>query len=131
MHSIWKKQYVLRRYKKQKNKKGYYSRGYTETTVMLDVQTVNASATLTAEGKRPTKAIRAFGTFPIKAADIKSGTQGDRLFFEGEWYECTSCVHREHTPLTHYRSEFTLVSEAVSNSDLGTPNHVSTEDKNP
>lgn len=128
MHSIWKKPYVLRRYKAQKNRKGYYARGYTETTVMLDVQTVNASATVTKEGKRPTKQIRSFGSFPIKAADVKSATQGDRLFFEGEWYECTSCVHREHTPLTHYRSEFTLVSEAIPSSDLNSPKKVPTED---
>lgn len=127
MHSIWKRPYVLRRYKAQKNRKGYYARGYTETTVMLDVQTVNASATVTKEGKRPTKQIRSFGSFPIKAADVKSATQGDRLFFEGEWYECTSCVRREHTPLAHYRSEFTLVSEAISNSDLNTPKYVPTE----
>ena len=128
MHSIWKKPYVLRRYTKQKNRKGYYARGCTETTVMLDVQTINASATLTAEGKRSTKSIRSFGTFPIKAADTKKAIQGDRLFFEGEWYECTSCIHREHTPLNHYRSEFTLVSEAIPSSDLTTPKKVPTED---
>ena len=121
MHSMWKKQYVLRRYTAQKNRKGYYTRGYSDTTVMLNVQTINASATLTAEGKRPTKSIRSFGSFPIKAADIRSATQGDRLFFEGEWYECTSCVHREHTPLNHYRSEFTLVSEAIPNPDKRSP----------
>ena len=128
MHSIWKKPYVLRRYTTQKNRKGYYARGYTETTVKLDVQTINASATLTAEGKRPTKSIRSFGSFPIKAADIRTATQGDRLFFEGEWYECTSCVRREHTPLKHYRSEFTLVSEAIPNSDINAPKRVPTED---
>ena len=128
MHSMWKKSYVLRRYSAQKNRKGYFARGYTDTTVMLNVQTVSASASVTKEGKRPTKSIRAFGSFPIKAADLKTATQGDRLYFEGEWYECTSCVHREHTPLNHYRSEFTLVSEAISSSDLGTPEYVPTED---
>lgn len=127
MHSIWKKQYTLRRYKKQKNTRGYFARGYTETTVMLDVQTVNSSAELTKEGRRSTKTIKAFGTFPIKAADTKTATQGDRLFFEGEWYECTSCVHKEHTPLNHYMSQFALVSEAVSDTDLTPPNKKATE----
>lgn len=129
MHDIWKKQYTLRRYKPQKNRRGYFARGYTETTVMLNVQTVKSDATLTKEGKRPTKAIKAFGTFPIKAADIKTATQGDRLFFEGEWYECTSCVHKEHTPLNHYMSQFTLVSEAIPEADLNEPEKVSTEER--
>lgn len=127
MHSIWKRPYTLRRYKKQKNRRGYFGRGYTETTVMLNVQTVNANAVVTKEGKRPTKSIKAFGSFPIKAADVKTATQGDRLFFEGEWYECTSCVHKEHTPLTHYLSQFTLVSEAIPEEDLTPPNKEATE----
>ena len=121
MHSLWKRQYTLRRYTPQKNRRGYYSRGYTDTTVMLNVQTTRSDATLTKEGKRPTKAIKSFGTFPIKAADVKTATQGDRLFFEGEWYECTSCVHKEHTPLNHYISQYTLVSEAIPESDLNEP----------
>ena len=94
---------------------------------MLDVQTVTANAVLTKEGKRSTKGIKAFGAFPIKAADTKTGVQGDRLFFEGEWYECTSCIHKEHTPLTHYMSQFTLVSEAISNADLVPPEKEATE----
>ena len=81
MHSMWKKSYVLRRYSAQKNRKGYFARGYSDTTVMLNVQTVTASASVTKEGKRPTKVIRAFGSFPIKAADLKTATQGDRLYF--------------------------------------------------
>ena len=128
MLNLWKRQYVLRRYTKQKNRRGYYSRGFTETQVMLDVQTVSSDAVVTKEGKRNTKVIKAFGSFPIKAADVKTGVQGDRLFFEGEWYECTSCVLKEHTPLVHYRSQFTLVSEAVSETDLSTPDGNGTEE---
>ena len=127
MRDIWKKQYTLRRYKPQENRRGYFTRGFTETTVLLNVQTTNSNATLTKEGKRPTKSIKAFGLFPIKAADVKTATQGDRLFFEGEWYECTSCVHKEHTPLNHYMSQFTLVSEAIHESDVEIPQKDETE----
>ena len=118
---IWKKKYVLRRYGKQRSRKGYFTRGYTEFSVFLDVQTVNSSATLTKEGRRATKEIKAFGRAQLQAADVKTGVQGDRLFFDGEWYECTSCVRREHTPLAHYRSQFTLVSEAVHPTDTTEP----------
>lgn len=121
MRDVWKKRYTLRRYKPQKNRKGYFSRGYTETSVMLNVQTTRSDATVTKEGKRNTKMIKSFGTFPIKEADVKKGTQGDRLFFEGEWYECTSCVHKEHTPLNHYMSLFTLVSEATPEDEINAP----------
>ena len=127
MHDIWKKRYTLRRYGPQRNVRGYFTRSYTETEVMLNVQTTQSDATVTKEGKRITKKIKAFGTFPIKEADVKTATQGDRLLFEGEWYECTSCVHKEHTPLNHYISQFTLVSEAIHNSDIASQDKAETE----
>ena len=127
MHDIWKQQYTLRRYSPQKNRRGYFTRGYTEKTVLLNVQVTRSDATLTKEGKRNTKTIKAIGAFPIKEADVKTATQGDRLFFEGEWYECTSCVHKYHTPLKHYISQFTLVSEAIPNSELASHEKAETE----
>lgn len=119
--NIWKKKYTLRRYNPQKSRKGYFTRNYTDTTVMLNVQPVSDQTEVTTEGKRCPKMIKSYGTFPIRTEDVKRGIQADRLFFNGAWYQCESSVFWEHTPLSHYRSEFALVSEAIAESDVQPP----------
>lgn len=119
---LWRIGYTMRRYNKQKNRKGYTTRGYTDTTVQLNVQTITDTQTsVTAEGKRKSARIKSYGSFPFRVNDVKNGIQADRLFFNGNWYECESSVFWEHTPLSHYRSQFVLVSEAVDQSDLQPP----------
>ena len=119
--NIWKLKYTLRRYNPQKRKRGYTTRSYTDTLVGLNVQPVNAQTEVTAEGKRVPKRIKAFGTFPVRTEDVKAGIQEDRIFYQGAWYQCESSLYWEHTPLAHYESEFTLVSEAVAESDVQPP----------
>ena len=112
--NIWKKDYVMRRYGKQKNRKGYAASSFTDTTVQLNVQTITETqSSVTVDGKRSVKRIKAYGSFPFRVEDVQSGIRADRLFFAGAWYECESCVFWEHTPLSHYRSQFVRVSEAV------------------
>ena len=120
--NIWKKDYVMRRYTRQKNRKGYTTRGYTDTTVQLNVQTITETQTsVTADGKRSVKRIKSYGSFPLRVEDVKNGIQADRLFFAGDWFECESCVFWEHTPLSHYRAQFVRVSEAIDGSDIVPP----------
>lgn len=120
--NIWKKDYVMRRYNKQKNRKGYTTRGYEEMMVQLNVQTVSGTqSSVNVDGKRSTKRIKTYGSFPFRVESVKDGIQADRLFFAGEWYECESSIYWEHTPLSHYRSQFVRVSEAVDNSEVEKP----------
>jgi len=49
------------------------------------------------------------------------------LFYQGAWYECVQCHLWEHTPLFHYESEFTLVSEAIPGSDKKPPSTTDSE----
>lgn len=120
--NIWKKDYVMRRYNQQKNRKGYATRGYTDTTVRLNVQTITETQTsVTVDGKRSVKRIKSYGSFPFRVEDVKNGIQADRLFFAGAWFECESSVFWEHTPLSHYRSQFVRVSEAIDGSDTVPP----------
>ena len=115
--NIWKLKYTLRRYNPQKRKRGYTTRSHTDMMVRLNVQPISAQT----EGKRVPKRIKAFGTFPIRTEDVKAGIQADRLFYQGAWYQCESSLYWEHTPLAHYETEFTLVSEAVAESDVQPP----------
>lgn len=119
--NIWKLKYTLRRFKPQKNKRGYTTRSYSDMQVKLNVQPVDAKTEVTIEGKRVPKRIKAFGSFPVRTEDVKAGIQADRLFFQGAWYQCESSLYWEHTPLAHYETEFSLVSEAVAESDVQPP----------
>ncbi len=120
--NIWRKGYVMRRYSQQKNRNGYATRGYTDTTVLLNVQTITETQTSTsADGKRSVKRIKSYGSFPFRVEDVRNGIQADRLFFAGAWFECESSVFWEHTPLSHYRSQFVRVSEAIDSSDTVPP----------
>lgn len=121
MLDFWKRPYTLRHYGEQKIRKGYASRTYVDSTVMLDIQVVLSDGGPTESGKRETKKIRAFGDDEIVTASVDGKTQGDRIFFEGEWYECTSSAKWSHTPLAHYESTFVRVSEAVSKEDKQVP----------
>ena len=111
---LWRKPYTLRRFNPQTYTNGYaVDNGYTDSIVKLDVQTNSNGNSLEPSGQRDTQVIRAFGDFPIKAADTTAGTKGDMLWFNGKWFECTSCVFWEHTPLSHYDSQFISVTEGV------------------
>ena len=125
--NIWKIPYTLRRYNPQKKKKGYVTRNYTDSIVKLNVQPVSAQVEVTEDGKRCPKRIKAFGTFPIRTVDIAKGINADRLFYQGAWYECVQSQMWEHTPLFHYESEFTLVSEAIPESDKKPPSKTDSE----
>lgn len=111
--NIFKKQYQLRTFSKQKTVRGYAVKASSEDrTVSLNVQpVVSTELKSLPEGDRVTKGIKSYGDFPVQTADVEKGIQADRLFYAGEWYECISSSYFEHTPLSHWKSIYTLVSE--------------------
>lgn len=128
--NIWKKQYTMRRFQAQKvGRKGYATTGYEDTSIMLNVQPLtNDELEVIPEGSRSVRRIKCFGEYPFATANQKTGVQADRLFFEGRWYECEMSVFWEHTPLSHYRSQFVQVSEAEPASATIAPSTGSPED---
>lgn len=115
---MFKKKYTLRHYSPQKVKKGYATSSFTDKVVLLDVQPLtNAELMALPEGDRSVKRIKSFGSFPITTADQAKSTLADKLFYNGEWYECVMSVYWDHTPLSHYRSEFVQVSEASAKAE--------------
>ena len=107
---LFKKPYTLRRYGEQTVTGGYASAPYADMEVRLDVQPFNPDELLTLpEGERTIKRIKSFGQSRLTSTDEFKGIAGDRLFYQGYWYECTSSVMWEHTMLAHYRSEFTIL----------------------
>lgn len=112
--NLWKKQYTLRSYTRQKAKRGYVSKTYTDRIVSLDIQPLTAStSTVGAEGSRTPEKIVAYGESIIKTSDARNGILADRVFYNGEWYECESSEFYGNTPLAHFVSNFVKVPEST------------------
>ncbi len=112
MIGMFRKGYTLRRFGEQKIIRGHVSHPYTEMEVLLNIQPLSADElALLPEGQRTTKRIKAFGSEMLRAASIEEKVVGDRVLYHGEWYECTSSVIWEHTPLAHCESQFVICSK--------------------
>ncbi len=113
MIRLWKKKYVLRMYERQTVKNGYaVAPSYKDKEVLLDVQPQSSQINNLPEGDREVKSLRSFGDFPIQTADARQYYRADRLLYDGEWYECTSCQWYEHTPVRHWECTFLRVPES-------------------
>ena len=109
---LFKRPYPIRRYTPQKITKGYASSPFTDGTTRLNVQPLNPDELMALpEGERTGKRIKSFGADRMTSADDYTGTPGDRVFYNGYWYECKSSVMWDHTMLRHYRSEFVILPE--------------------
>ena len=109
---IFRKKYTVRRHSKQQIVRGHAVYDYEELQTLLNVQPLNPDEIQALpEGERSVKRVKAFGDYPLTAADQFSGRPGDWLFYKCSWYECKSCVERDHTPIGHFRSEFVIVPE--------------------
>ena len=107
---LFKKPYTVRQYAKQTFTDGYASAPYTDKNMKLNVQPLTPDELMALpEGERTIKRIKAFGAERLTSADEFEGIPGDRLFYNGRWYECQMSVMWDHTPLSHYRSEFVLL----------------------
>lgn len=109
---IFRRPYAIRRHGEQKIVNGYAVSGHSHFTARLNVQPLSANELLALpEGERTVKRVKAFGADALISADGHAKTPGDLLFYDGKWYECTSCVRWLHTPLSHYESEFVILAE--------------------
>ena len=103
--------------------------GRTDFKAKLNVQPLTANELKALpEGLRQTRRLKAWGATPLTAANQQSGQQGDWLYYDGWWYECVSCVTWNHTPLSHYRSEFCSVDRSVAKRNLEPPAETGAEE---
>lgn len=118
MVAFFKKLYTVKRYEDSIIVDGVISSGYADIgKIPLDVQEESGSSSMDEQGKRVTKNIRAFGQFPFRTAESPD-IKGDLLKYKDQWYECTSCVHRHNTLLTHYDSSFVLIPDGGDFNDF-------------
>jgi len=102
------RQYLCRRFGAPFEVQGTQTADYNEAIVQLCIQKqVPSGSEFSPEGQRKTKKLNGWSDECMIAADDLAGTKGDWLQYDSEWYECISCEHRGHSPLHHYRSEWT------------------------
>ena len=112
MLGLFKKLYTVLVYGAQTITRGYAAANYKPVTMRLDVQPLTPDEMMALpDGARTEKRIKTFGPDKLTSADEFTGTPGARLFYNGQWFECKSSVMWDHTLLSHYRSDFTILPE--------------------
>lgn len=107
---IFKKPYTLRRFEKTQIIRGRSHAAYTDSTVSMNVQPLSSDDLMTLpDGMRRKKNIRAIGRVLVRTADEKTGTLADRIYYRGEWYECTGADIWGNTPVGQVEAVFGLV----------------------
>lgn len=122
---IFKKDYFIRRFGQQEIIRGHAVSDFEDIKTKLNVQPLNPDELQSLpEGERSVKRIKAFGHYPLRAADQTTETPGDWLYYKGCWYECKSSVDWDHTLLAHFRSEFVIVPETELEENIKPPKEV-------
>ena len=112
---IFRKRYVVRRFKTQKIVNGYAVAPYEDIAVSLNVQPLTPNELLALpEGERRFRRL-------LTASNPKEGIPGDWLYYRGEWYKCVSAAPWDHTILSHCESQFAAVAEAEPSANLEPP----------
>lgn len=104
--NIFKKPHTIRRYSAPKIVRGYSSIPYEELTLPMDVQTLKDETITTPEGTKSVQRLKVFCDFEILVENQGTQQKGDRLWFQGKWFECKSSRLSENTPLRHWTSTF-------------------------
>lgn len=120
--NIFKKQYTLRRFGETKLVKGRSRASYSDCMVMLNVQPLSMTElTALPDGIRRAKNIKAIGKVLVRTADERTGTLADRLYYSGEWYECTGTDIWGNTPVGQTEAVFGLIPNVEAGDILLSP----------
>lgn len=107
---IFKKPYTLRRFEKSELIRGRSYAKYIDSSAMLNVQPLSSTELMALpDGIRRSKNIKAIGKVLVRTADEKSGILADRIFYRGEWYECTGSDIWGNTPIGQTEAVFGLI----------------------
>lgn len=107
---MFKTSYILRRFSPM-DADG--SCAYVDKAVRLNVQSLNAKELFALpEGKRSERRVKSFGQDKVHTVDQKNSTFADRLYYNGEWYECEQASCWAHnTPIGHWECQWVVLPE--------------------
>lgn len=103
---FFRKPHTLRRYMEPKIVRGYPSIPYEDLTFPMDVQTMEDAVITEGDGSRSVQRLKVFCDDEILVEDTAKKQKGDRIWFQGKWFECRSSRLSENTPLRHWTSTF-------------------------
>ena len=128
--TIFRREFVVRRFGKEEIVDGYGTAPYKDTVEVLNVQPLSMSELVTLpDGIRRSKNIRAIGQVQIRTADDRAGTLADRIFYNGEWYECTGADIWGNTPVGQTEAVFGLVPPVETGGILLSPANCSEKEE--
>lgn len=108
---IFRKPYTIRHYGNQVIRNGYPTQGYIEETAYLDIQPSSDTMSGPEAGFDTVMRITVYGDYPFTPANQDEGVKADRVFWQGHWFECTSSMYWDGTPLHHWISTFSIVPD--------------------
>ena len=103
---FFKRPHLLRRYSRPEIVGGYTSIPYEDTTLPMDVQTLEDVVITTPDGSRSVQRLKVFCDTEILVENEEQQQKADRLWFQNKWFECRSSRLSENTPLRHWTSTF-------------------------
>ncbi len=104
---MFSSQYTIRRYGKA-DRDGCHP--YRDITVRLNIQSLNTrELEALPEGERSLRRVKSFGKSEIHTVNQQVGTPADRLYYQGEWYECEQASRWEHTPIGHWECQWVVL----------------------
>lgn len=120
---LFNKNYWVRRFGEQKIIRGYECSSYEDFGISANIHPMSIDKIQALpEGARHMKYLEGHGETELQSANENTHTKGDLLFYQGQWYECTSCQLWDHTVLAHFNYQFVLVPRDVSDTyDLSEP----------
>lgn len=122
--TVFNREYWIRRFEAMQETRGYMYAPHKDFVASLHVHPGQDSVSAQPEGARKITRLEGHGNQALQTANQKTGVKGDLLYYQGDWYECVSCVMWDHTMLSHYNYQFSLVpSDASGNNDLDPPRY--------
>lgn len=120
---LFNKEYTIRRFSDPENVKGYYTAHHSDFIASLHVHPMgNDEQNALPEGVRHSKSLEGHGDIELRTANEWTGQKGDLLYYHGDWYECISCQLWDHTVLSHYNYQFSMVpTDACGTIDTEVP----------
>lgn len=104
--NLLKRPYLLRRYGKPRNIRGYMSIPYEDMTLPMDVQTMSDEVRTTADGSDSMQRLKVFCDYQILTESQHTQQKADRLWFQDKWFDCQSSRLSDNTPLRHWTATF-------------------------
>lgn len=101
---LWKRKHLLRRYTGQKVVDGYEIACHEDSYIYADIQTTDQSVSTDLDGDMATQRIKVFTDTQLNVA--RDNLPGDKIWFQGRWFECRSTKLSENTFLKHWTSTF-------------------------